>query len=599
MTINTTKEETVIDRITQIKDFPEISLLGVTEQFDTSVKLIQQEGEVYLYEFNLSSDGVASPNKITLRWRIPSINIKGVWTSASLHDKRLQYDWELNHLHSRVSVDAPVVSVFGHDDLNVITFACSDAINKMEMNALLREEDNHLYCHLSFFTERQQDIDNYKAQIRVDKRTISYANSLQEISDWWTTFDVLKPSPVPALARVPLYSTWYNFHQSLDTKTLLDECKLAREIGYELIILDDGWQTMDGNRGYDYCGDWQPERIPDMRKFVADLHQIDMKVGLWFSVPFCGEKSKAYQHFKGKFLTENHRWAPVFDPRYPEVREYLINVYKEALVNYNLDAFKLDFIDDFMAYPETVLTKEDGRDYANVNEAVDRLMTDVMETLRAIKKDIAIEFRQKYIGPTMRKFGNMFRAFDCPNDPVSNRIRITDVKLLCGDTAVHSDMLTWHAEESVELAAFQVLNAFWGVPQMSIMLRDANPQHLKMIKFYTQYWIDNATILLDGKFTPYNPLANYPVLKSELNKQTIIGVFDDAVVEHDLQNSTDVLNVKISEKVVVRNTGIAGKFEVTIWDCQGNHSETSIEDLPTGLLDFTIPTAGMIKIKRQ
>jgi len=116
-------------------------------------------------------------------------------------------------------------------------------------------------------------------------------------------------------------------------------------MGCELIILDDGWQTMDGNRGYDFCGDWQPERIPNMREFVENLHQIDMKFGLWFSVPFCGVKSKAYQRFKGKFLTENHRWAPVFDPRYPDVREYLIDIYTNALTDYNLDAFKLDFIE--------------------------------------------------------------------------------------------------------------------------------------------------------------------------------------------------------------------------------------------------------------
>jgi len=134
------------------------------------------------------------------------------------------------------------------------------------------------------------------------------------------------------------------------------------------------------------------------------------------------------------------------------------------LKNYHLDVFKLDFIDDFKVYPETSLTKEDGRDFANVNTAVDRLLTEVMEALRAIKPDIGIEFRQKYVGPALRKFGNMFRAFDCPNDPITNRIRTTDVKLLMGTSKVHSDMLTWHRFERVELAAIQVLNGFFAVP---------------------------------------------------------------------------------------------------------------------------------------
>jgi len=34
-----------------------------------------------------------------------------------------------------------------------------------------------------------------------------------------------------------------------------------------LIIVDDGWQTLDSARGYAYTGDWQPERMPDMKGF--------------------------------------------------------------------------------------------------------------------------------------------------------------------------------------------------------------------------------------------------------------------------------------------------------------------------------------------
>jgi len=336
----------------------------------------------------------------------------------------------------------------------------------------------------------------------------------------------------------------------------------------------------------------------DVAEFLLDHYQISKELIPQIKDTFCGVKSKAYQKFKGKFLTENHRWAPVFDPRYPEVRSYLINTYKNALVNYNLDAFKLDFIDDFMVYPETELTKENGRDDANVNEAVDRLMTDVITTLRSIKQDIAIEFRQKYIGPTMRKFGNMFRAFDCPNDPVSNRIRITDVKLLCGNTAVHSDMITWHNDEPVEIASLQVLNALWGVPQMSILLKKASKAHIKMLKFYTQYWNENKNVLLDGEFAPANPLGNYPVVKSMLGKKTIIGVFDEAVVETPLISSTtDILNVKRSENIAIRNTHASGSFEITIWDCMGNKKEENVLNLAPGLLDVKVPTGGLLSIK--
>lgn len=589
-----------MDRTIKINNFPSISIFDENSEFETNLELLAEEQKgVFTYKVSTKSETAVSPQPITLRWKVPSFNMKGVWKCGGIHNKRQQYDWELDHLQSRISVDAPVICVFGHDDQNTMTFACSDAINLIEMNALLREEDNHLYCHVTFFRERHPEIENYETEIRVDTRAILYSTALQEVASWWETFDSLKPILAPPIAKAPLYSTWYQFHQDLDEKALLEECKIAHSVGYELIILDDGWQTMDTNRGYDYTGDWQPDRFPDMAGFVEKIHQIGMKFGLWYSVPFCGEKSKAYQRFKGKFLTENHRWAPVFDPRYPEVREYLIGTYVKALKDWNLDAFKLDFIDDFKVYPETVLTKENGRDYANVNTAVDRLLTDVMEALLAIKPDIGIEFRQQYVGPALRKFGNMFRAFDCPNDAVSNRIRVTDVKLLIADSAVHSDPQTWHMEETVELAALQVLNGFYGVPQMSVHLRNLPTSHFEMIQFYTAYWKKHFDILLNGHFTPINPLGNYPILKAKKNGHVIIGVYDEVVASFDEEKQIDFLNAKVSNNLVIRNNGEEAAFHLTTYDCQGTKQLDENRTLAKGVTEIEVPASGMLCLKRE
>jgi len=496
-----------------------------------------------------------------------------------------------------MSVVAPGLCVFGHDDTNGVTFACSDATNMVEVNAVLREEDNHLYCHLTFFAERHPSITSYEAEIRVDTRRINFSQALQDVASWWASQPALSPIAVPSLATAPLYSTWYQFHQDLDENILFEECRIAKDLGYDLIILDDGWQTLDSNRGYDYTGDWEPDRIPDMAGFVAKLHDIDMKVGLWFSVPFCGVKSKAYQRFKGKFLTENHRWAPVFDPRYPDVRAYLIDIYVNALKNYNLDAFKLDFIDDFRVYPETELSKANGRDYANVNAAVDRLLTDVMKALCAVKPDIVIEFRQQYVGPVMRKFGHMFRAFDCPNDSVSNRIRITDVKLLCGTTAVHSDPQTWHSDEPVELAALQLLNGFFGVPQMSVHLRHLRDDHRSMVAYYNGLWCELAAVIMQGKFTATDPLGNYPVLSVSTDKHTVIGYYQAKCLSVPLLSTTDILNASPDDVVLLNHDSAETKVVITIKDCCGQLISQENTILPSGISCWTVPSAGHMRIE--
>jgi len=591
-------EKILVDRTIDIQNFPKVTISSDQKGTMSTVKKVSDKDGILVYEFCFSTEKAVIPEPVHIQWKMPALNIKGVWTSASLHEKRLKYDWELDHLVSRVSVHAPVISVFDHSDNNIISFASSDAINMIEMNALLREEDVHLYCHVSMFVEKQQAIQRYTSQIRIDTRDIHYSKSLRDISHWWASMEQYKPADVPALAKVPLYSTWYQFHQNLDENILLEECKIAASLGYELTIIDDGWQTLDSNRGYDYCGDWQAERFSDLSGFVEQVHGVNMKIGIWFSVPFCGVKSKAYQTFKGKFLTENHIWAPVFDPRYPEVRQHLIDIYSHAVKAYNLDALKLDFIDEFRAYPDTVLTAENGRDFANINEAVDKLMTDVMNQLKQIKKDIAIEFRQKYIGPVMRKYGNMFRAFDCPNDPISNRIRTTDVKLLCGDTAVHSDMICWHAEEKPEIVRLQFLNGLFSVPQLSVHLRHLSKDHLKMVHQYTHYWKENAALLLDGHFVPKNPLANFPVLQSSLGEKEIIAVYDDSVIFLGEKGISDIHNAKTSTSIVIKLNVDVLHCSVDIFDCYGESVSRDSIDIHKGIHEFEVPVAGMISFSR-
>lgn len=566
---------------------------------ETSLTTISDSNDIVIHDFRVHSESPRFPKPITLQWKLPARNVKGVWKPSTDFSKRIQADWELKPMESRISVDAPLICVFGHDDTNVLTMACNDAINTLEMDVVLREEDNNLYCQLVVFPKPEHTIGEYELQIRLDFREVHFTEGLQEVSDWWETFENLRPVPVPAIARQPVYSTWYQFHQNLDEETLLTECGIAAELGYKSIIIDDGWQTTDSNRGYDYTGDWQPERLQDMASFVGKIHALGMKVAIWYCVPFCGVKSKAYQKFKGKFLTENHRWAPVFDPRYPEVRAHLIGLYTHAMRAWKLDGFKLDFIDDFRLYEDTPMGVKDGRDYASINQAVDRLLGDLMGELQQINPEAFIEFRQKYTGPAMRKYGNMFRAFDCPGDAVMNRVRIADLRMYCGNTAIHADMITWHPTESVEVAALQLTNIMFGVPQLSVMLQNCREEELNMIRFYTQYWNQHASILTQGRFKTSRPLANYPFQQVVQDDHTIIGVHDDFIVP--LSSGTQhihVLNAQLTTEVILRSSDDFGRFKALVFDCQGHLASEHEVALSRGMHRLDVPACGMIQLKR-
>ncbi|GMN10740.1 hypothetical protein MTsPCn9_22850 [Croceitalea sp. MTPC9] len=566
---------------------------------ECSLRIVSEEDDLVIYRLDLQSKEKFVPEPIVLEWKIPALNVKGLWKPTSDFSKRIEADWELENHESRISIDSPVLGLFGNKDENIMCFSCSNAINKVELGAKYREEDDYIYCKIVLFTECKYSISSFSIDIRVDYKNTHFSNALKETSKWWESFSALKPCNVPEIAKKPLYSTWYQFHQNLDEDLLLKECSVAKDLGFEAIIIDDGWQTKDNNRGYDYTGDWKSERFQDFGGLVKNIQDLGMKVGLWFSVPFCGFKSKAYQKFKGKFLTENHRWAPVFDPRYPEIRNYLVGIYVAAARDWGLDGFKLDFIDDFKTYPDTCFEKDPERDFLSINDAVDALLTQVINEVKKVNPDIFIEFRQKYTGPAMRKYGNMLRAFDCPGDYTMNRVRIADIKMLCGNTAVHSDMVTWHFDESVENAALHYVNTMFGVPQISVMLNEAPISHLNMIRFYTDYWNKNSELLLQGDFTPISPMANYPIKKVESNKNAIIGVFENSFVEiKSLYDDIHIINAKASEEVIINASHLLGRFHVKVYDCQGNLIDDETKLFGEGITFMRVPISGLVQMRR-
>ena len=103
--------------------------------------------------------------------------------------------------------------------------------------------------------------------------------------------------------------------------------------------------------------------------------------------------------------------------------------YGKAVRKWDIDGLKLDFIGCFALVDGVVdpAVAEDfaGRDVKSIPLAVDAMLSDVVWRLKAVKPDILVEFRQPYVGPGIRRFGNMLRATDCPLSMVENRTRIS------------------------------------------------------------------------------------------------------------------------------------------------------------------------------
>ena len=582
----------IIDRNVAIDNEPRVLLPSENVRFKFS--LVHSFDSSDVYELHLDGSSMLT-EKIDIIWKIPCLDVQGVWTTNALLDKRIRADWEEPMVKSCISVDAPVISVYNSSDENVITFALSDFVNALHMEACIREEDGYLYCSITLLPEYWETQDVYSCRLLIIKDSIHFSNALGQVNKWWDKG--LDLSIAPALALEPVYSTWYSFHQNFTEEQILIQSKLAKDLGYGGVIIDDGWQTKDGGRGYFYTGDWNPDRIENVGQFVDEIHKIGLYCMFWFSVPFCGVRSSVYQKFKGKFLTEDHPWAPVFDPRFPDVRAYLLSRYKVAVQDWNLDGLKLDFIDDFKVYPDTDLTEGNGKDCVSVNEGVRRLLDEIRSELLGIKPDLLIEFRQKYIGPYLKTVGNMFRAFDCPHDFLVNRVRTTDVRLLNDTAAVHSDMITWNPNCTVEVAALQFTSIIFSVIQLSVRINEIPEDHRLMIKFYTDYCTAHKNVLLNGHFIPRKPSSNYPILSSETQDTIIYGVYEDILVEIDSTKSRiHLVNGKMSEQIVFETFEDLEDVSVVILDCMGEVDWEDVVSFHEGIHALEVPSNGIIQI---
>ncbi len=580
----------------------EVEIKGDLNGFDLSLESKKTKNGLEVVTLKLDRDSSAQPPQLELKWSLPSQDIVGHWSTRSGLTKNILPDWWPSNVTSSMAKNAPVISLFGSNDQNRLTFAVSDALNTAKLTTSIREEDGYIYNHIFLFTTKHKAVSHYEIELYFDNRKQPYYQSLKEVSDWWASKKEYTPAYVPEHARLPMYSTWYSYHQKVNPIALLKECKKAKEMGFESIIIDDGWQTLDSKRGYAYTGDWIPERIPEMKKFVEDVHALDMKFLLWYALPLVGEKSEAYKKLDGKFLRYwDGQGAYELDPRYPESRKHVIEICIKALKEWNLDGFKLDFIGRWVARKHTVLEAIDGRDYASVNEAADKLMTDLISELTKIKPDIMIEFRQPYIGPLMRKYGNIFRAGDCPNSVLDNRVKTTDLRLLSGNTAVHSDMIMWHYEEQVEIAAFQLLSVLYSVPQISVRLEDIPKDHQAMIQFYLNYWTENQKTLLDGNFEAPFPLNHYPSLTSTDDEKKIITLYSDQFIslKNDLPPKIDIINAKNSSTVIIQTMENLGNYVYNVYNCLGEIKATGELNFAKNTQSISVPVSGLISLERK
>lgn len=553
----------------------------------------KEEPENGVYEYTYEIPESEKEETLWVEWYEDVTNTVGCWYPDCGYVRAYGADWQRRRTTS-LSVSAPVYCLYDQRGNNCITIALSEAVRETEWKIGVHEEDGRILFQCKIHMGRGRS----EVKLYINEGKTVYSRVLGKVQTWWKDGCGIVPAIVPEAAKMPFYSTWYSYHQNMEEKQLERECELAAQMGFKGIIVDDGWQTDDNHRGYAFCGDWKPSetKFPHMREHVAYVHFLGMKYMLWVSIPFIGKNSGIWKKFSDKLLEYQEEMnAGVADIRYKEVREYLMEQYVDLVKNYDLDGLKMDFIDEFHEGAATPEYNE-NMDFRDVQDALEHMMVQLYEKLRELKPDILIEFRQKYVGPYIRKFGNILRVDDCPMSQLSNRVGLVDLRILSGDTAVHSDMVMWNKAEEPEGVAIALQHCFFGSLQLSVRLEECRQEVLEVIRYYMELAQEWFEARLEGELAAEHPEHLYPVVYGEKENRAVVGVYEEDQVICVKENWTEalILNANKGNSLYLDLMQTSGKKAV-IRDCKGAVVKT-LKKLQEGLIKIEIPAGGMVKL---
>ena len=155
---------------------------------------------------------------------------------------------------------------------------------------------------------------------------------------------------VKDVKRPILSNTWEAAFCDFDDEKLVEIAKAARDMGVEMIVMDDGWfgKRDDDNSG---LGDWvvNEKKIKcGLPKLVSQINDLGMKFGIWFEPEMVSEDSDLFRahpdwamEIPGRRAVRSRNQL-VLDVSRREVQDYLIRSINGILDSANIYYVKWD-----------------------------------------------------------------------------------------------------------------------------------------------------------------------------------------------------------------------------------------------------------------
>lgn len=156
--------------------------------------------------------------------------------------------------------------------------------------------------------------------------------------------------PEPLFFSVPQYNTWIELMYNQNQEDILKYAHDVKEHNFPegVFMIDDNWQKHYGNF------EFKPEKFPDPKVMISQLHQMGFKIMLWVC-PFVSADSPEYRDLekrgflikaKGKNKPAMIEWWNGFSASYdltnPSAVEHFKSQLRTLQREYGVDGFKFD-----------------------------------------------------------------------------------------------------------------------------------------------------------------------------------------------------------------------------------------------------------------
>ncbi len=475
-----------------------------------------------------------------MRFSVPILDMHGYWVPES-RTPSAKIAWVIES-KSAGQRDFPFIAFFNSRQINRLSAGLTNLTDDARILAKMNQEK----CTYDITIEVALGKDSQDFELVIDQRPQVWTDSL---ADWRRSL-ALPPPEIPEGAWEPVFCTWYAVHAAVTQDWVEKNAEIASGLGFRTLIIDDGWcfdvmkrvspETITS--WYEMIGDWElsEKKFPDFENHRKRVQAMGMKYLFWVAPFLIGAKSELYRQHSDIVRQECHEGCYTFDSRCRDAAKLLLDKMKHVIRDYGLDGLKVDFLDHI--FPDM----EEPR-----GEDTTHFIQELAATIREVKKDALIEFRQAYATPGMLAYGTQFRAGDVPFDFTDNFHRLAQIRISVGDgVPVHADPTYWHPRESPVNISRHMIASLAGVPMLSMDLLAVSETEQKIIRHWLDFYRAHRETLNYGKWdvTYHQSGVAYAMASGE--KESVIILHDSARLGEALAKSAKhvfVLNLSPDE----------------------------------------------------